>query len=99
MNKDDLTKLEATQVSVQEKILQRERRYLIQYAIQLFNNIDKVDKKIATKILFLINFLGDEVECKYKIPEFYANFGVNQDLKEIWLSHKEMLGRLRANYQ
>lgn len=41
---------------------------MIQYAIQLFNNIDRVDREKATKILFLINFLGDEVECKYKVP-------------------------------
>jgi hypothetical protein len=50
-------------------------------------------------MLILLQFLADEVECKYKSPEIYAAFGANQDLKMIWTKTKETLARLKNNYQ
>lgn len=79
-------------------MIQRERRHLIQYAIVLFNNIDKVDKKVAMKILLLIQFLGDEVEGKYKGVEVYGKYA-ERDLKAVWYGIKELLTELKKNYQ
>ena len=72
---------------------------MIQYAILLFNNIDKVDKKVAMKILLLVQFIGDEVECKYKDIDTYSKFAAEKDLKVFWFKIKELLTELKKNYQ
>lgn len=59
MSKNDLRKLWVSYVNTSNKTLLRERRYIVQYSIQLFNSIDKFDRKTGLMILILIQFLID----------------------------------------
>lgn len=68
MNQENISKLEISESNNTQDVKVRKTRYTIQYAIELFNNINKVNLVTATNILFLIKSLTDDLELKYKNP-------------------------------